>query len=90
MVPWCRLYVIRPKPLKSEHVASKYVRYVTLCNDYNVRTIASNLFKLVIIYGIPRMGRNFDDCPEFQKINLVRWIFYEDNFRSWYVVTGTF
>ena len=28
---------------------------------------ASNLFKLVIVYGIPRMGRNFDDCPDFQK-----------------------
>jgi hypothetical protein len=28
---------------------------------------ASNLFKFVKVYGIPRMGRNFDDYPDFQK-----------------------
>ena len=27
---------------------------------------ASIFFKLVIVYGIPRMGRNFDDYPGFQ------------------------
>ena len=25
------------------------------------KKIASNLFKLIKVYGIPRMGRNFDD-----------------------------
>ena len=25
------------------------------------------LFKSVTIYGVPKMGRNFDDCPDFQK-----------------------
>jgi hypothetical protein len=29
--------------------------------------LASILFKLVILYGIPRMGRNFDDYPGFQQ-----------------------
>ena len=28
---------------------------------------AWNLFKLGIVYGIPRMERNFDDYPDFQK-----------------------
>ena len=28
---------------------------------------ASFLLKLVIVYGIPRMGRNFDDYPGFQQ-----------------------
>ena len=28
---------------------------------------ASSLFKLVTIYVIPRMGRNFDDYPDFQQ-----------------------
>ena len=28
---------------------------------------ASNLFKSVTVYGIPRMRQNFDDCPNFQK-----------------------
>ena len=27
----------------------------------------SSLFKAVTIYGIPRMGRNFDDYPDFQQ-----------------------
>ena len=31
------------------------------------KKFALNIFKLVIVYGIPRMGRNFDDCPDFQK-----------------------
>jgi hypothetical protein len=29
--------------------------------------VASSLFKPVTILGIPRMGRNFDDYPKFQK-----------------------
>ena len=29
-------------------------------------SFASNQFKLVIVYGTPRMGRNFDDYPGFQ------------------------
>jgi hypothetical protein len=28
---------------------------------------ASNLLKLVIGYGTPRMGQNFHDCADFQK-----------------------
>ena len=32
----------------------------------NKKIFALNLFKLVIVYGIPRMGRNFDDYPGFQ------------------------
>ena len=28
---------------------------------------ASSLFKSVTIYGLTRMGQNFDDYPDFQK-----------------------
>ena len=28
---------------------------------------ASSLFKSVTIYGVPRVGRNFDDYPDFQQ-----------------------
>ena len=69
------LCVLPVLDLKSDRLTTIYVephccpshQFILLTKGPISEIFASSLFKLVTIYGVPRMGRNFDDYAYFQQ-----------------------